>query len=89
MFLSQQYRYLSIAQINPFSSRPSHSAIESQSCRFSVKIFSRSSLDGGGGIFFYWDPNPLSAALKGFATNIMSLHKLLQRNIRIFVFVLH
>jgi hypothetical protein len=40
---------LSIVQINPFRPSPSHSAVESQSLRFSVKIFSRSTLAGGGG----------------------------------------
>jgi len=42
-------------QINPFRTIPSHSATESQSFRFSVNIFSRPALRGGGGIF---SPSP-------------------------------
>ena len=43
-FVSQQYRYLSIVQINPFRPNTSNSATESRSFRFTVKSFSRSAL---------------------------------------------
>ena len=45
--VSALYWYLSVVQINPFRPSPSHSATQSQSFRFSVKIFSRSALAGG------------------------------------------
>jgi hypothetical protein len=62
--LSQQYHYLSIVQINPFRPSPSHSATESQSFRFGVKIFRRSALVGRPKkIFFHQGPSPLSVAL--------------------------
>jgi hypothetical protein len=62
--ISRQYHCLSTVQINPFRPSPSHSVTDSQSFRFSVKIFSRSALiGGGGGHFFHRDPNQLSAAL--------------------------
>lgn len=37
--------------INTFKPSQSHSAAESQSCRFSVTILSQSTLSGGGGLF--------------------------------------
>jgi hypothetical protein len=46
--LSLQYHYLSTVQINPFRPSPSYSATESQSFRFTIKIFSRSTLAGAG-----------------------------------------
>jgi hypothetical protein len=45
--ISRWYRYLSIVQINPFRPSPSRSATDSQSFRFSVKMFSRPTLAKG------------------------------------------
>jgi hypothetical protein len=55
---------VSIVQIHAFRPNPSHSATDSQSFRFSVKIFSWSALDGGQKKYFHRGPNPLSAALE-------------------------
>jgi hypothetical protein len=46
--LYQQFYYLSVVQIDPFRPSQSHSATDSQSFRFSVKISSRSALAGVG-----------------------------------------
>ena len=46
--LSRWYHYLPIVEINPFRPIPSHSATESQSFRFSVKMVSQSTLAEGG-----------------------------------------
>jgi hypothetical protein len=46
-YLSRWHHHLSIVQINPFTPSPSHSATDSQSFRFIVKIFSRSALARG------------------------------------------
>jgi len=64
--LSQQQRYLSIVQINPFSPSPSHSTTASQSFRYIAKIFSRFGLAGGRGRgnFFHRSPDPLSVAMQ-------------------------
>jgi hypothetical protein len=45
--VSRQYHYLAVVQINPLRTNPSHSATETRSFRFSVKIFSRSAHAGG------------------------------------------
>jgi hypothetical protein len=60
--LSLQYHYLSIVQINPFRPRPSHSATESQSFRFSVKILSRSAVAARPEESFHQVSKPLAAA---------------------------
>ena len=44
---SQKYNCLSIVQINNLTQSPSHSAIESQSFRLSLKMFTWSTLTGG------------------------------------------
>ena len=57
--ISALYLYLSTVKINPPPRpSPSHSAIESQSCRFSVKIFSRSALAGGAQNIFLPESEP-------------------------------
>jgi len=62
--LSLQYHYLPTAQINPFRPRPNPSATNSQSFRFSVKIFSHPLLlEGPKFFFFHRGPNLLSAIL--------------------------
>ena len=63
--ISALYLYLSIVQIKPSRPFPGHSGTESQFCRFSIKIFSRSALAGRAPKFFYQNPNPLSAFLNG------------------------
>lgn len=62
--LFRSYNQLSIVQINPLRPSLSYSATDSQSFRFSVKIFSRYAIAGGGGPknLFHWDPDPLPAA---------------------------
>ena len=54
---------MSIVQINPFRPSPCHSATETRSFRFSVKIFGRSDLARAPDKLFQWSLNPLSAAL--------------------------
>jgi hypothetical protein len=51
--LSRYHHYLSNVQINPFRRSWIHSDSDSQSSRFSVKIFSRSALAGGPENFFF------------------------------------
>jgi hypothetical protein len=46
--VTQYHNYYPIVQINPRRARPSHSATESRSSRFSIKIFSRVALAGVG-----------------------------------------
>jgi hypothetical protein len=62
-FSNAVYHDLSIVQINPFRPSPSHSATETRSFRFSVKIFGRSALAGAPDKLFHWGLNPISAAL--------------------------
>jgi len=51
-------------QINPFRLSPSHSATETRSFRFSVRIvFGRSAFAGAPDKLFHWGLNPISAAL--------------------------
>jgi len=56
--ISALYLYLFTVQIKPSRPSPSYSAIESQSCRFSVKIFSRSALAGGAQNIFSPESEP-------------------------------
>jgi hypothetical protein len=73
-YLSQRYQYMSTVQINPFRPSPSHSAIEIQPFRFSVKNFSRSALIGGTEkYFFHRSPTPLSAALHITHNTVLSV----------------
>jgi hypothetical protein len=65
--LSRCYIYLSCVQIITVRPGPSYTAYESQSFRFTAKMFCWSVLAGGAGqffFFFYPGPNPLSATLR-------------------------
>jgi hypothetical protein len=74
----EMYHATTHSQINAFTPRPSHSAIDGIFSRCNVKVFRRSALAGGRGLKIFFHPDPLSAAvvLKVWSADLPQFRKI-------------